>query len=175
MTPEPDDPANMPPEALAADLIIPALGCGLALYYIISTADLAWEARATGTFIALLLLTLCALLFGRTGLRAARGTGTFSFGDLFEDSGFNRQRVALIGLLVVFILTIQWLGTTLGLFLLLLASLRVMGVTSLKQLIGIAFCSAAVVYFLFIFLLNSRMPRGVIENALATVLPSLGS
>jgi hypothetical protein len=164
------------PETLAADLIIPVLGCGLSAYYIISTAQLAWEARATGTTIAGLLLALCALLFARTGLKLMRGgMGQFTFGDLFESSIYNRQRMALVALLIVFILTIQWLGTTLGLLLLMLASLWVMGVTSSKQLIGISVTSAAVVYLLFIFLLNSRMPRGIIENSLATILPPLGS
>jgi hypothetical protein len=103
------------------------------------------------------------------------GMGQFTFGDLFESSIYNRQRMALVALLIVFILTIQWLGTTLGLLLLMLASLWVMGVTSSKQLIGISVTSAAVVYLLFIFLLNSRMPRGIIENSLATILPPLGS
>lgn len=176
MSTEPDAIEDELREALAADLIIPLLGCGLSAYYIISTAGLAWEARATGTTIAGVLLALCALLFARTGLKLARGgMGSFTFGDLFENSIYNRQRVALVALLIVFILTIQWLGTTLGLLLLMLAALRVMGVTGAKQLVGISVSSAAVVYLLFIFLLNSRMPRGVIENALATILPTLGN
>ncbi len=174
MTPDPVDPDDDPPEALAADLIIPALGSGLALYYLVSTIDLAWEARATGSTIAGVLLSLCGLFIVRSLLRARRGSGRFTFGDLFENSGFNRQRLALIGLLIVFIATIPWLGTTLGMFCLLLASLRVMGVTSPRQLLGISLSASVAVYVLFIFLLNSRMPRGLIENALATILPPLG-
>ncbi len=155
-------------------MIIPLLACGLAIYFLISTSELAWEARATGSMVAYVLLGLCLALFLRGGLRAMRGTGQYSFGDLFENSLFNRQRVGLVALLVLFIATIPWLGTTLGIFLLLLASLRLMGVTNATQLLGISLTSAAVVYLLFIFLLNSRMPRGLIEKALATILPPIG-
>ena len=35
-------------EPLAADFIIPLLACGLAVYYLATTTDLVWEARAAG-------------------------------------------------------------------------------------------------------------------------------
>jgi hypothetical protein len=172
--PEANGQTSSEPEALASDLIIPALGCGLAAYYVLSTADLAWEARATGSIIASVLLGMCAVHFLRTALRVVRGAGRLGFGDLLEDSSHNRQRLVLLALLVVFVLTIRWLGTTLGLFLLLVGALRVMGVRSARELLAISAAAASAVYLLFIFLLNSRLPRGAIENALATILPALG-
>lgn len=161
--------------ALAPDLIIPALASALAVYYLMSTGDLAWEARATGSTIAWILLAMCAALFIRTALRLARGAGTLTFGNLFALDEYNRTRVALVALLVLFIATIPWLGTTLGLFCLLVASLWVTGVRAPKQILGISLSAAAVVYILFVFLLNSRMPRGVLEDALGRILPPLGS
>lgn len=161
-------------EALARDLIIPAIGSGLAIYYLASTGDLAWEARATGTTIAVVLLGLCLAHALRIAIKVLRHQGTLGFGDLFANSLFNRQRVALIVLLVVFVATIRWVGTTLGLFVLLTATMLVMGVRDLRHLLGVAFVSAATVYVLFIYLLNSRMPRGIVEALLSTILPPLG-
>jgi hypothetical protein len=161
-------------DALAADLIIPALGSGLAIYFLASTTELAWEARATGSVIAWSLLALCALFLLRSLSRLAVGKGRMTFGDLFSGTLFNRQRVALILLCLAFVATIRWVGTTLGIFLLLLATMYVMGVREPRRLFTIASLSAATVYLLFIFLLNSRMPRGYLEQVLARVLPPLG-
>ncbi len=163
-----------PPDALATDLIIPGLGCALAVYFLISTSDLVWEARATGTTIGVILMALCGLHLTRIVRKRVRGPSRFSFGDLFEIEPFNRQRVLLLVCLIVFIATIRWLGTTLGLFLLLIAMLLVMGVREPRRLIGIAFASAATVYVLFILLLDSRMPRGALEHALAGLWPGAG-
>ena len=55
--PAPSEP--QPRAALGADFIIPLLACGLTLYYFVSTLDLVWEARATGTVIGLV-LSRCA-------------------------------------------------------------------------------------------------------------------
>jgi hypothetical protein len=153
-------------EPLGADLIIPVLASGLTVYFLITTFDLAWEAKVTGTFIGAVLLALCATHFARIGLRVASGRGTLGFGELFADSLFNRQRLALLVLAVLFIATLPWLGTTLGLFLLLVASMWVMGVRSMRVLVGVASLTAAVVYLLLIHLLGSRLPHGVIENML---------
>jgi hypothetical protein len=156
-------------EPLGADLIIPLLASGLTAYFLITTFDLAWEAKITGTFIGAVLLALCATHFARIGLRIASGRGSLSFGELLSDTLFNRQRLALVALAILFIATIQSLGTTLGLFLLLVASMWVMGVRSIGVLFGVAFLTAAVVYLLLIYLLGSRLPQGPIEKTLAAM------
>jgi hypothetical protein len=158
-------------EPLGADFIIPALATGLAAYFFVTTFDLAWEAKVTGTFIGAVLLALCVTQFARLGLRIVSHRGSFGFGDLLGDTLFNRQRLALLVLATLFIATIEWVGTTLGLFLLLVASMWVMGVRGLRVLIGVASVTAATVYLLLIYLLGSRLPSGVIEN----VLSALGS
>lgn len=160
--------------ALAADLIIPGLGCALAGYFLAETRDLVWEARATGSSIAVVLLALCGLHLIRVVRARLTSQGRFTFGDLFMNEPFNRQRLALLVALLVFIATIGWLGTTLGLFLLLIATMLVMDVREPRRLLGVAFASAATVYLLFILLLDSRMPRGALEHALAKLWPAIG-
>jgi hypothetical protein len=65
---------------------------------------------------------------------------------------------------------IPWLGTTLGLFLVMMASMWVLGVREWRTLIGTAFAVAATVYILFIALLDSRLPTGLVERLLSSLL-----
>ena len=82
-------------EPLAADFIIPLLACGLAGYYLATTTDLVWEARAAGVVVGVPLIAMCVFHMGRTIYRIVQGSGSFSFGDLFANTLFNRQRLAL--------------------------------------------------------------------------------
>jgi hypothetical protein len=160
----PEPPARVP---LGGELIIPLLGCGLTFYYLASTTDLVGEAKATGIAIGLVLLALCAAHFIRLGLRIAAGRGTLGTGDLFEDTPFNRQRAGLAAAVAIYIVTIQWIGATVGLFLLLIACLWLLGVRRWRPLIGIALGTAVFVHLSLIVLLDSKLPRGLIIDQFA--------
>ena len=150
-------------EPLAADFIIPLLACGLAGYYLATTTDLVWEARAAGVAVGVPLIAMCVLHMGRTVYRILQGSGSFSAGDMFADTLFNRQRLGLGILITLFIVALPWTGTTLGLFLVLVASMRLLGVTSIRQLLIVAATTAAAVYVLLMYLVSSRLPHGPVE------------
>jgi hypothetical protein len=150
-------------EPLAADFIVPLLACGLAIYYLVTTADLVWEARAAGVAVGVPLLALCFIHMGRTAWRIAQGRGSFSAGDMFADTLFNRQRLVLIILIGLFIATLPWVGTTLGLFLVLVAGMWMLGVTRIRTLVIVAATTCAVVYVLLMYLVASRLPHGPVE------------
>lgn len=156
--------------ALGADLIIPLIGSSLAIYYLVTTAELDWEAKSAGLFVGSVLLFLCAVQCVRFLVALVRRTGTIGFGGLFANTKFNRQRLALLLLVALFIATIGWTGTTLGLFILLIAAMLVMGVREPVKLLGTAFATSAVVYTMLIYLLDTRLPRGLIEKAIAAAL-----
>jgi hypothetical protein len=155
--------------AVGADFIIPALASGLAVYYLASTVDLVWEARATGTVIGLVLLALCIAQCARLGLRIASGRGSFSLGDLLRNDEFNRQRLGLAAMVTLYVVTISWVGATIGLFFLLIGCMRLLGVRSIRALVGVAFLSAAIVHLALITLLGSKLPRGVILDLIAAM------
>jgi hypothetical protein len=163
-TPEPRGRA-----ALGADFIIPALAVGLTVYYLVSTVDLIWEARATGTVIGLALLALCVAQCARLGLRIASGRGSFSLGDLLRNDEFNRQRFGLAAMVTLYVVTIYWIGATVGLFFLLIGCMWLLGVRNVRTLIGVALLSAAIVHLALITLLGSKLPRGVILDLIAAM------
>lgn len=158
-------------QALGADLIIPGLAAGLTIYFLVNTAGLVWEARANGTVIGAVLLILVAVQLVRIGLEVRRGRASLGLGSLLERSTVQVQRLGLLVVLTLFIAAIPWVGTTLGLFFALAASMWLLGVRDPRALLGISLAVAASVYLLFIVLLQSRLPVGPIENLLGSLLP----
>ncbi|HET7681740.1 MAG TPA: hypothetical protein VFK79_16585 [Xanthobacteraceae bacterium] len=152
--------------ALGAHFIIPLLACGLTVYFLVSTWNLIWEARSTGTFIGVILLGLCIAQFVRLGLKVARGEATLGFGDLVEDTLYNRQRLALLALTALFIAALPLLGTTVGLFLVLIAMTRLMGVRDWRVLVAMALLAATTVHLLLIYALGSKLPQGLFKSLL---------
>jgi hypothetical protein len=168
---EPDQTNPSPaPAPIGADFIIPLLACGLAIYYMTTTDELVWEARAAGVAIGIPLLILCVVHMARMGMRIATGRATLGTGDLFANTQLNRQRLALAALGILFIACIQWTGTTLGLFLFLCGSMYVLGVRSTAAILIIATTTSMLVYVLLIWLLSSRLPQGPLEKLFGLVL-----
>ncbi len=154
-------------EPLAADFIIPLIGCGLAGYYLATTTDLVWEARSAGVVVGVPLIAMCLFHMARMTYRIAKGRGSFSSGDMFANTPFNRQRLVLIVLITTFIIALPWTGTTLGLFLVLIATMRMLGVTSIRALLATSAITAAIVYVLLMYLVSSRLPHGPVEWLIA--------
>jgi hypothetical protein len=56
------------------------------------------------------------------------------------------------------------------LFLLLVGCMLLMGVRSVRAIVGVALTTTAVVYVLLIVLLNSRLPQGVVERLVKSLV-----
>ncbi len=149
-----------------ADLVIPALALGFAIYFFVSIADLAWEAKANGMIIGAVLVLLIAIqlvrslvpfLWGREGLR---------FDVLWEPRDALAKRIGMVAVTIAFIATLNWLGLTLGLALALFAALWIMGARG-KPLLILPLAVAAAAYLLFVVLLQSDIPHGPIERLLS--------
>ncbi len=156
--------------SVGGDLILPLLAVGLTLYYFHSTADMDWEAKSTGLFVGTVILTLSALHLVRVIFTLVTGRARIGFGGLFALNQHNAQRLGLLVLGIGFIAGLPWLGTTLGLFLLLFLSMLVTGVREWRPLIGISLVASLVVYVLLIYLLGSRLPPGPFELLAARLL-----
>jgi hypothetical protein len=56
------------------------------------------------------------------------------------------------------------------LFLLLVGCMLLMGVRSVRALVGVALATTAVVYLLLMVFLNSRLPQGVVEKLIKSLV-----
>jgi hypothetical protein len=163
------DRSSMNKAPLGADLVIPALALCFAAYFFFSIADLAWEAKVNGVLIGTLLVMLVCVQLVRIGVIVAKKAGDLSFDPLLLPRDALPKRVGMVLLTVVFIVAIQWLGLTLSLFLGLAAGLYLMGVRKRAPLFWVPFTIAACAYLLFIALLNSDLPHGPVEKAIAAL------
>ena len=156
---------------LGADLVIPGLALAFAAYFLVSIADLAWEAKTNAVLIGVLLIVLAAAQLARIALKVIRGEGNLRADVLLLRRDVLVRRLGLVGITVVFIATLNWLGVTLGLLLAMFAALWVSGVRSRAALVWIPLAVAASVYLLFIALLQSDLPHGPLEFVLAKLAP----
>jgi prepilin signal peptidase PulO-like enzyme (type II secretory pathway) len=154
---------------LGADLVIPALALGFAIYFFFSIADLAWEAKANGVLIGVVLIALIAVQLARLGIRFARGEGDLRADPLWQPRDALGKRLGMVAITVAFIAALEWLGLTLALLLAMLAALRIMGVRKPSTLLWVSSGVAAAAYLLFIATLDSAFPHGPIERLLAAL------
>ena len=153
--------------SLGADLVIPLLALGFAIYFFWSITDLAWEAKANGVVIGAALIGLVVVQVARIAWEIAQGRADLGTGVLWEPRDVLLKRLGMVAITVAFILLLQVLGLTLALFAAMVAALALMGVRRLPVLLGIAFGVAAAAYLLFIALLDAGFPHGVIEKILS--------
>jgi hypothetical protein len=153
-----------PKAPLGADLVIPLLALGFALYFFGSLADLVWEAKANGAVIGALLVGLVVLQLARIGVEVAKGRGDLRTDPLWQPREVLFKRVGMVLVTVTFIFTLQLLGLTLSLFVAMAGALLIMGVRRPWTVLGISFAVAAAAYLLFIALLDSSFPHGPIEK-----------
>lgn len=154
-----------PPKApLGADLVIPLLALGFAIYFFWSIADLAWEAKANGVVIGVALIALLVLQVARIGLAVAQGRGDLRTDPLWQPRDVLLKRLGMVAVTVAFIVLLQVLGLTLSLFVAMAAALWLMGVRRPTLILGTAFGVAAAAYLLFIVALDAGFPHGLIEK-----------
>ena len=152
---------------LGADLIIPALALGFAIYFFWSIADLVWEAKANGMVIGAVLVGLVGLQLGRIAVEVAKGRGDLRTDPLWQPREVLFKRTGMVLVTVAFIALLQVLGLTLSLFAAMAAALAIMGVRRLPILLALSLGVAAAAYLLFIAILDSAFPHGPVEQLLA--------
>ena len=158
----------MTPKApLGADLVIPLLALGFAIYFFWSIADLAWEAKANGVVIGSALVALVVVQVARIALKVAKGEGDLRTDPLWQPREVLGKRIGMVLVTVAFIALLQLLGLTLSLLVAMAAALTIMGVRRVSTVLWISFGVAALAYTLFIAVLDAGFPHGPVEQLLA--------
>ena len=155
--------------ALGGELVLPVIALAFAAYFLVSTADLQWEAKANGVIIGGLLVLLLAVQFVRSAVAYMRGRADLSFGALLEPRDVFYKRLGMLAITIVLVATVPWLGVGLGLFLSLAAALYMMGVRGIAHAMLVAFVVALTCSVLFTVVLDSGLPRGPVEHLLLSI------
>ncbi|MEF3047837.1 hypothetical protein [Pseudotabrizicola sp. L79] len=158
-----------PRKAVGADLIIPVVATAYAIYYIGSVWDFPPEAQRSGLFMASMLMFFTSILFVRTAIQLARGTAYISFAAVLGPEEGRLQRLAFFGLIVGYLLIVQWGGFTLTTFLFLLGGSYLAGLRPLGKALIFAAVAAISGWLFFIVLLKTRFPLGPFEQLIAFI------
>jgi Tripartite tricarboxylate transporter TctB family len=149
---------------LGADLVIPLLALGFAVYFFWSIADLAWEARVNGVVIGTALVVLVAIQLVSIAVQVAKGQGDLRTDPLWQPADVLWKRIGMVLVTVAFIAALQLLGLTLSLLIAMAAALAIMGVRKLSTILWISLAVSAAAYLLFIATLDAAFPHGPIEK-----------
>lgn len=156
--------------AIGAELVIPIAALAFTVYFLRTTAEMEWEAKANGVIVGWLLIGLIGVQVVRSAVAFARRKGSFTFAPLVEPAGAMGKRLGIMAVTVALVAIVPWAGVGLGLFVALAAGFFVMGVRSWRRILIVAFCVAAVCTLLFTVVLDSGLPRGPVENLIARVM-----
>lgn len=150
-------------KGIGADLILPLMAAAYAAYYVYTIIGYPPEARYNGTFIAIAIWILVAILLVRTAIRLWRGEVTLRMTGILAPASKLPTRLGFIGLTALNIVLVEWLGFTLTVVLFLLSSMCLLGVRSAKALAIIPLLAGGLGYLFFIVLLDTRLPQGPVE------------
>jgi hypothetical protein len=156
--------------AIGAELVIPVAALAFTVYFLRTTADMEWEAKANGVIVGWVLIALIAVQAVRSATAFARGKASLGFAPLIEPAGAMGKRIGIMAITVSLVAIVPWAGVGLGLFVALAAGFFVMGVRPWRRILLVAFCVAAACTLLFTVALDSGLPRGPVENLIARAM-----
>ena len=157
-----------------ADLVIPALALAFVVYFFVSTAELAWEAKANAIVVGSVLVLLTVIQVGRILLKVLRKQAALGTAVLWEPRDVAWKRIGMVIVTAAFIASLPWLGLTLSLFLGMLAATWIMGVRRMRILVLLPLITAGSCYALFIAVLDAGFPHGPLEALLGNLLRLAG-
>jgi len=116
-------------------------------------------------------IALCLLFIGKTLIRVRAGTSSLGLGNLFRREDISSGRAGLFALTVADVWFIDWGGFTLTTFVFLVAAMALL--TRGRRLGVITLVSAVMAlggWVLFIWLFDTRFPRGPFEDMMRVLL-----
>ena len=163
-----EQPAGTPArKEVGGELILPAAAVLFAIYYITTIQDVPWTAQVSALLVGSVLIVLCAMLAVRTLLGVRRGEQSLGLGPLIAPRAFIGKRLILLALTIGYIAFIEWLGFTLTTFVVLAASMLVLGEGRRKGLILILSAVLSIGgYLLFVVAFQTRYPVGPVDALL---------
>lgn len=161
-----DDPKQRRKNVLP-DLIIPFVALAFTVYYLTTITEVPWIAQASAITVSCLLFAAIAAYFIRTAYRIRHGSEVIALPGPPRDLVVSLRRAGLLVLTIAYVALIDSLGFTLTTSAFIFLGIVVLSSWSnwkAAALVSVA-CSVSG-YVVFIYIFETRFPRGPIENAL---------
>ena len=169
--PEQDSDA---PKNVLPDLIIPAMALAFSVYYLTTITEVPWIAQASAVLVSGLLLLSILAFAVRTIARINAGTEFIGLGGLRFDRDVNVKRLGLLALTVAYIWFIEDLGFTIStMAFLFVAIVLLSSLANWRNAAVVAVSCSLIGYVVFIFVFETRFPKGPVETFLAPYAKSI--
>lgn len=170
----PPDPEAKAPKNVLPDLIIPVMALAFAIYYLTTITEVPWIAQASAVLVSGLLLLAILAFAARTIIRLKAGTEVIRFDGLTFDHTVDLKRVGLLALAIGYVWFIEDLGFTIStVVFLFLAIVLLSSLANWQNAALVAISCSLIGYFVFIFVFETRFPKGPVENLLAPYAKSI--
>ena len=171
---DPSDPVPKAPKNVLPDLIIPVLALAFSVYYLTTITEVPWIAQASAVVVSSLLLLAILAYAIRTAVRLRAGSEVIRFAGLDFDYRNNAKRLGLLALSIAYVWFIGDLGFTITtLLFLFLAIVLLSSFANWRNAVLVALSCSLVGYFVFIFVFETRFPKGPVETFLAPYAKSM--
>ena len=166
-----DDDLPKPARNVLPDLIIPVLALLFSIYYLTTITEVPWISQASAVTVSgLLLLTILAYAL-RTLYRVRRGEECLRLPRPGATAGTQIKRIILLLLAIAYVYFIGVLGFTLTTFVFVATTVVLLSSPgNWKNALKVAGACAVTGYIVFIYLFQTRFPKGAIETYLDRVL-----
>jgi hypothetical protein len=149
------------------ELIIPIASVAFALYYMSTVLELPFQAKLVGVSLTFGLILLTLILFVRFVLEIRRGEKEISFNGFFSSAEFEAKRFSVLGMTILFIAMMPFLGFAAALFLFIFGNIIILG--GIRR-VGLAVVTAttltAIGFSVFILAVGVRFPLSVLDRTL---------
>lgn len=170
----PHDHDAKAPKNVLPDLIIPVMALGFAIYYLTTITEVPWIAQASAVLVSILLLMSILAFAVRTIFRIKTGTEIIRFDDLTIDYRNDMKRVGLLVLAIAYVWFIEDLGFTIStVVFLFLAIVLLSSLANWKNAVLVAVSCSLIGYVVFIFVFETRFPKGPVEKFMAPYAKSV--
>jgi hypothetical protein len=161
----PTDREAKAPKNVLPDLIIPVMALAFSIYYLTTITEVPWIAQASAVLVSGLLLLSILAFAVRTIFRIKTGTEIIRFDGLAIDYRNDMKRVGLLVLAIAYVWFIEDLGFTIStVVFLFLAIVLLSSVANWKNAALVAMSCSLIGYFVFIFVFETRFPKGPVEK-----------
>jgi len=152
-------------KSIGGELIIPLSALFFTLYYFYTIIDTPWTAQVSAFFVGTVLILLIIAYLIKTGFALHSGKIDLGLGDLIAPVSFVPKRLMLLGLTILYIWTIEYIGFTIAAFIFLFVSMFILGEGKRILLISVISTILSIGgYFLFIVAFKTRFPFGPFET-----------
>ena len=144
------------------------MALAFAVYYLTTITEVPWIAQASAVVVSGLLLVAIFAFAVRTMVRIGAGREVIALGGIRIDRQVTIKRVGLLALAVGYVWFIEDLGFTIStVVFLFLAIVLLSSLANWRNAAFVAVFCALIGYFVFIFIFETRFPKGPLETFMA--------